>query len=186
MALVNAKTCGLVLLSAWLLAGCGGDESETAPGTVPASEGTPPSEPALPRDPDPPAEPPPREPEDPEPDPEPEPGPEPEPEPLPLPQVQLTVSPEEGEAPLSVTLRWRSEDAQSCAAEGTIWSGEVALQGETQLRLDAPGRYDFALLCRNARGEGRAEARVEVTDPFAEARRLYERRQRLLRAADGI
>jgi hypothetical protein len=47
----------------------------------------------------------------------------------------------------SVTLTWKSKEANSCAAGGS-WTGSVPVAGSRTVQLTRPGNYEFSLTCK--------------------------------------
>jgi hypothetical protein len=81
------------------------------------------------------------------------------------PTVSLTASPAQARVRQSVSLRWTSTDAETCAATGGQtgdgWTGTLATDGETQVRGMRRGAAGYGIHC--TAGDLEAEARATVT-----------------------
>ena len=102
------------------------------------------------------------------------------------PTLTLSATPAAGDIPLVIDLNWAAENVTGCVATGD-WSGERGATGSEQMTLTEAGVHDFDLACAALLPALAVTRTVSVTatDPLAQARALFERRQ-ALRAAAGL
>ena len=103
---------------------------------------------------------------------------------LPAPTLTLEIAASQIELGQSTQLIWNARSVSGCVASDG-WSGPRAANGQEHLRPSALGAHRYTLSC-DALLPGRAIERsveLEVTDPLAQAKALFEQRQQQRQAA---